>query len=81
MKLRPSKTPVQETKKDEEIADTLAASAEAQEEAASILRQVAARLDSLSAEMRRHGAFPIAGQLEREQKEAQGRTNGLATGA
>lgn len=50
-------------------------SADVQEEAADVLRQVASRLDKLSAEMRKHGAFPIAGQLERERNERRGRND------
>jgi hypothetical protein len=52
--------------RDEEITQALEQSAQAQEEAANVLRQVARRLDKLSAEMRKHGAFPVVGALEQE---------------
>ncbi len=66
------------TKRDDDISEALAESAVIQEEAADVLRQVASKLDKLSAEMRKHGAFPIAGQLERERDEVRSRANGLA---
>jgi hypothetical protein len=73
--------PILQKKKprEDEVDDTLQSSAEVQEEAANVLREVASRLDRLSAEMRKHGAFPIAGQLERERDEIQGRVNGITS--
>ncbi len=47
-----------------ELEETLRKSAETQDEAADVLREIAARLDALSEEMRRHSAFPFAGQLK-----------------
>jgi hypothetical protein len=70
-----------EERRDEEIQKTLEQSATAQEEAANVLRQVASRLDKLSNDMRKHGAFPIAGQLERERRRLEGKANDLSAGA
>lgn len=64
--------------RDEEIAETLEESARAQDEAATVLRQVAQRLDRLSAEMRKHGAFPIAGSLERERERLERQADAVA---
>lgn len=60
--------PKTEQHREAEIAETLERSAVAQEEAATIIDEVVARLNRLSVEMRKHGAFPIAGQLERERQ-------------
>lgn len=68
------------TARDEEITTALEHSAEAQEEAANVLRQVAQRLDKLSAEMRKHGAFPVVGSLERERQRLERQADALANG-
>jgi hypothetical protein len=66
--------------RDEEITEALEQSAQAQEEAASVLRQVAQRLDRLSVEMRKHGAFPIVGALERERQRIERQADAIANG-
>ena len=70
-------TRANDDERDEEISQTLQESAKAQEEAANVLRQVAMRLDMLSNEMRKHGAFPLAGQLERDRREIERKANDL----
>jgi hypothetical protein len=66
--------------RDEELTKTLEQSAQAQEEAANVLRQVAQRLDKLSQEMRKHGAFPVVGALERERQRLESQANAIANG-
>lgn len=61
--------------RDDEIADALEESAEAQDEWAGTLRQIAQRMEALSVEMRRHGAFPIAGSIERERQRREDRAH------
>jgi hypothetical protein len=73
-------SPTPASGRDEEISTALEQSAQAQEEAASVLRQVAQRLDKLSAEMRRHGAFPIVGSLERERQRIERQADAIANG-
>lgn len=41
-------------------------SAQAQDEAASVLKVAARKLTELGIELRRHGRFPLADQIERE---------------
>lgn len=60
---------------DKEIAEALEDSARAQDEWAGVLREMARRMDRLSAEMRKHGAFPIAGSLERERERLERQAN------
>lgn len=67
--------PKTEAHREAEIAVTLEQSALAQEEAASVIDDVVTRLNRLSAEMRKHGAFPIAGQLERERQRRERRAD------
>jgi hypothetical protein len=73
-----AKTSQEEEDRDTEIDNTLQSSAEIREEAVSIIDDVVARLNRLSAEMRRHGSFPIVGQMERDRNGNQGRANGNA---
>jgi len=69
-----------EDDRDEEVADIIQKSVSEQENAMSILRQVNDRLDRLSAELRKQGAFPIAGQLDREKQEAEAAKNVIPSG-
>lgn len=72
--------PKTEAHREAEIAATLEESASAQEEAASVIDDVVSRLNRLSAEMRKHGAFPIAGQLERERQRRERQDDAVANG-
>jgi hypothetical protein len=48
------------------LRETMARSAAEQERAAGILRDVIDQLERLSEEMRKHGRFPLADQLQRQ---------------
>ena len=62
--------------REEAVAKAIEESVAAQEEAASTLRSVAHRLDEVSKTLRKHGAFPIADQIDREREKVIERANG-----
>jgi hypothetical protein len=62
-----------------ELERKLQESTQAREEAANIIDDVIKRLDVASRELRKHGAFPLASQLERDRKELGKRVNDIKT--
>ena len=70
-----------ESERDDELVTQLRRSAAEQKEAISVLEEVAGRLEKLSEELRKRGAYPIAGQLDRDiTSYVRERANGLPHG-
>jgi hypothetical protein len=65
-----------EEERSDHFDSTISESVAVQEEAAGVLRDVAARLERISREMRKVRAFPFAEQIDREKRRVEDVANG-----
>ena len=63
--------------KDEKYDRLRQEAADVTEESVGILREVARRLEKISDDLRKEGAFPIASLIDAERVDIQGKANGL----